>query len=93
MKESYNRQIPLRCVVCGSTDDFEYNETKTFIKCKKCNKEYPGGYDELVSLNQTNIQEEIDAMKQEIIQPRKLSIFTKSFSYNKSILDSDVDNS
>lgn len=35
----------------------------------------------------------IDAMKQEIIQPRKLSIFTKSFSYNKSILDSDVDNS
>lgn len=66
MKESYDRQIPLRCVVCGSTDNFEYNETKTFIKCKKCNKEYPGGYDELVSLNQANIQDEIDVMKEEV---------------------------
>lgn len=66
MKESYDRQIPLRCVVCGSTDSFEYNETKTFIKCKKCNKEYPGGYDELVELNQANIQDEMDAMKAEV---------------------------
>jgi hypothetical protein len=59
MKKSYDKAIQLRCIVCGSADDFEYNEDKTHIKCMKCNKEYFGGYDELVELNQSLIQEEI----------------------------------
>lgn len=68
MKKSYDRSIQLRCVVCGSADDYEYNEDKTYIKCKKCNREYHGGYDELVELNQAHIQEELDEMKAEVKQ-------------------------
>lgn len=64
MKKDYNRSIQLRCVVCGSDSDFEFNEDKTYIKCKKCNREYLG-YDELVELNQNHIQDEIHEMKDE----------------------------
>lgn len=88
MKESYDRSIPLRCVVCGSADDFEYSENKTFIKCKKCNKEYSGGYDELVSLNQANIQDELDAMKEEVkvdLEKEIHDMFKKAFKGNKYI--------
>lgn len=88
MKESYDRSIPLRCVVCGSADDFEFNEDKSYIKCKKCNKEYPGGYDELVELNQSAIQEEIDAVKEEVKEDLEKDIhdmFMKAFKGNKFI--------
>lgn len=63
MKEKCDRQIVLRCVVCGSDCDFEYNDDKSYIKCKKCNREYFGGYDELVKLNEEHIQEEINDFK------------------------------
>lgn len=66
MKDSYNRQIPLRCATCGSSSDFEFNDDKSYVKCTKCNREYFGGYDELVELNQANIQDEMDAMKAEV---------------------------
>ena len=51
MKKNYNKSIQLRCVVCGSDSDFEYNADKTYVKCAKCNREYAAGYDELVELN------------------------------------------
>ena len=88
MKDSYNRQIPLRCATCGSSSDFEFNDDKSYVKCKKCNREYFGGYDELVSLNQTNIQEEIDAMKQEVKEDLEKNIhdmLKKAFKGNKNI--------
>lgn len=66
MKKSYDRTIQLRCVVCGSDSDFEYNEDKTFIKCTKCNREYLGGYDEIVELNKDIIDEEVEHIKEEI---------------------------
>ncbi len=66
MMKDYSKSIQLRCVVCGSDSDFECNEDKTYIKCTKCNREYFGGYDELVELNQANIQDEMDAMKAEV---------------------------
>ena len=65
MKKDYSKSIRLRCVVCGSDSDFESNEDKTYIKCTKCNREYLGGYDELVELNQALIDEEVEATKQE----------------------------
>ncbi len=88
MKKSYDRSIQLRCVVCGSADDFEYNEDKTYIKCKKCNKEYPGGYDELVELNQAHIQEEVDKIQQEVKNDLEKDIkdmFKKAFKGNKYV--------
>lgn len=88
MKDSYNRQIPLRCATCGSSSDFEFNDDKSYVKCTKCNREYFGGYDELVSLNQTNIQEEIDAMKQEVKEDLEKNIhdmLKKAFKGNKNI--------
>ena len=88
MKKSYDRSIQLRCVVCGSADDFEFNEDKTYIKCKKCNREYPGGYDEHVELNQAHIQEELDDMKAEVKQDAAKYLqdsLKKAFKGNKFI--------
>ncbi len=88
MKDSYNRQIPLRCATCGSSSDFEFNDDKSYVKCTKCNREYFGGYDELVELNQTIIQDEIDAMKAEVKQDAEKYIresLKKAFKGNKYI--------
>ena len=68
MKDIYHRNIELRCSICGSCIDFEFIEDKTYIKCKKCNREYSGGYDELIEMNQAHIQEELDDMKAEVKQ-------------------------
>ena len=57
MKDNYSYSIQLRCVVCGSEDHFDYNEDKSYIKCTNCGKEYFGGYDQLVSCNQDQIDE------------------------------------
>lgn len=88
MKESYNVSIRLRCIVCGSDSDFECNEDKSYIKCKKCNREYHGGYDELVELNESLISEEIEATKQVIANDAKEEILKSlktAFRGNKYI--------
>ena len=88
MKNDYSRTIQLRCVVCGSDNDFECNEDKSYIKCKKCNREYFGGYDELVEQNQANIQDEVGVMKMEIKEDWEKDIhemFKNAFKGNKHI--------
>jgi hypothetical protein len=65
MKKNYNRQISLRYITCGDTD-FETNDDKTWVKCVRCEKEYHGGYDELVQLNQATIDSEINKMKDDV---------------------------
>lgn len=52
MKQNYDKHIKLTCATCGSGDFFEKNEKTGVITCKKCNRVYHGGYDELVELNQ-----------------------------------------
>lgn len=64
--KDYNRSILLRCVVCGSNSDFECNEDQSYIRCRKCNREYMGGYNELVELNKAYIQDEISVMKDDV---------------------------
>lgn len=66
MKDNYSYNIQLRCVVCGSEDHFDYNEDKSYIKCSNCGKEYFGGYDELVSCNQDQIDEVIEIATEEV---------------------------
>ena len=71
MKSNYSKSIRLRCVVCGSDSDFEYNEERTYIKCTRCNKEYFGGYDELVELNQEMIANNLEDLKIEVAEDLK----------------------
>ena len=88
MMKDYSKSIQLRCVVCGSDSDFESNEDKTYIKCTKCNREYLGGYDELVELNQALIDEEVEATKQEVKEDLEKEIhemLKKAFKGNKYI--------
>ena len=66
MKENYNIEIKMHCTVCGVEDQFEFNESKTYVKCNSCGREYLGGYEELKECNQENISQKIDDMKQEV---------------------------
>ena len=60
MKQQYTGK--LRCITCGDTESFEFNDDKSYIKCEKCGREYLGGYNELLSYN----QEEIEVIKGQI---------------------------
>lgn len=87
MKDSYDKKNQLRCITCGDTD-FEFNDDKTWIKCNRCGKEYLGGYDELVELNQENINQELEETKGEIAKDLKEDItkmFKDAFKGNKNI--------
>jgi len=87
MKESYNKTIKLRCITCGDTD-FEFNDDKSWIKCNRCGKEYPEGYDELVKLNQELINQELDKSKEEILKDTQKDItdmLKEAFKGNKNI--------
>jgi|LSQX01.3.fsa_nt_gb hypothetical protein len=50
-------KVQLICDTCGDTDNFESNADKSHIKCNTCDREYHGGYDELVEYNQQRIKE------------------------------------
>ena len=82
MKENYH--INLRCATCGSEDHFESNEDKSFIKCTCCNREYPGGIEELQEYNQEAIEEVKEQVKQDVINQIQDS-FKKAFKDNKTI--------
>jgi len=88
MKNNYIRHIPLRCITCGSSSDFKFNDDKSYVKCAKCDHEYYGGYDELVELNQAYIQEVLNKMIIELKQNVKKDIHValkKAFKGNKHI--------
>lgn len=86
MKENYNKSVQLRCSTCGG-EDFNFNEDKSYIKCNLCNREYLGGYDELVEYNQENINENVQAMENEVRDDlQKLSdMFKNTFKGSKYI--------
>lgn len=88
MKKDYNKTIQLRCVTCGDDSSFDFNEDKTYVKCTRCNREYFGGYDELVELNQEAINNEIEEVKKEVFEDLKADVnkmFKDAFKGNKSI--------
>ncbi len=85
MKENYSRNILLRCIVCGDID-LDYVENELTITCNRCGKEYPGGYDELVELNQSYIDEQIQGMETEIEKDAQKELddaFKKVFKNSK----------
>lgn len=65
MNKHYDFTVQLHCPVCGSTD-IDISDDNAYGKCNTCNKEFLGGYDELVESNQSFIQDAIDAKKDEI---------------------------
>ena len=73
-----NRKITvsLSCATCGAAD-FEFNEDKSYVKCNTCNREYLGGYDELVTFNQAKIDTVMEKTKQEVGEEIKAEL-TKS---------------
>ena len=87
MKDNFNKSIQLRCITCGDTD-FQFNDDKTWIKCNRCGKEYPGGYDELVELNQETISQKLEETKEEMAKDLKddvTQILKDAFKGNKNI--------
>lgn len=83
--KNYGRNIRLKCATCGG-EDFDSNEDKSHIKCTLCNREYLGGYDELVELNQKNIEENVSAMKNEVgedLQKEISEMLKKTFRGSK----------
>lgn len=74
MKRNYDRSIPLRCVICGSANHFEYNDDKTYVKCTLCNREYLGGEAELIEMNEAMIAEEVEALKEEVTKDAEKEI-------------------
>ena len=58
MKDDYSKEIHLQCATCGGEDYFETDKDTGVITCKKCNRKYYGGYDEIVNLNQKRIGDE-----------------------------------
>ncbi|MBT2560602.1 hypothetical protein J7E50_07125 [Pedobacter sp. ISL-68] len=84
-----NKQItvPLNCATCGGAA-FEFNEDKSYVQCKTCNREYLGGYEELVEFNQEQISSAVEDMKQDVGKEIKAA-FEKSlkavFKGNKFI--------
>ena len=88
MKKKYERSINLRCVVCGSSDHFEYNDDKTYVKCTLCNREYLGGQQELQDMNEAMINEEVEAFKKEAskdVEKEVRDIVKKAFKGSKYI--------
>ena len=73
MKANYNKSISLKCDTCGDTS-FDFNDDKSWVKCTRCNREYHGGYDELVELNQREINEQLSEMKEEVTQDLKKNL-------------------
>jgi ribosomal protein L37AE/L43A len=66
MEDNYNKSISLQCPTCGSECSFETDEKTGVITCKKCNRIYHGGYEELVDLNQRRIDDEMQLLVDEV---------------------------
>ena len=66
LKEDYSRSIDLRCMTCGATYAFETDEKTGFVTCRKCNRVYRGGKEELIHLNEALIYDEQEQLVEDI---------------------------
>ena len=71
MKTKYIEKLLYQ--TCGSDFNFEFNDDKSYIKCTQCNREYLGGYNELLELN----QETIAKVKEQIATQAKNEILNQ----------------
>lgn len=66
LKDEYSKQIALRCMTCGATYAFETDEKTGYITCRKCNRVYRGGEEELISLNEALIEDEQEQLIEDV---------------------------
>jgi len=85
MNNNYNFEISLVCPTCGSADNFEYNDDKTYIKCTKCNREFFGGLEELKELNQDRISYYAKEVIFDDVKKDLKDSLTKAFRGNKYV--------
>jgi len=78
MKGPYKISVDLKCITCGDSTRFDFNEDKTWVKCLRCEREYPGGYNELVQCNQEAINQGIQETKNEMAKNLKETILKAS---------------
>jgi len=75
--------VSLICATCGQSD-FDHNEDKSWVKCVNCDREYPGGIDELAEFNQTSIQDAVNEYGDSLVNDFAKKIESK-FKNNKYI--------
>jgi hypothetical protein len=73
MKNEYGGSVSLICKSCGSKN-ITVSDDKSHAKCNACQREYAGGYDELVRLNLPRINDGIEKMKKEILNDAQKDI-------------------
>jgi len=75
--------VSLLCARCGQ-GDFDHNEDKSWVECNNCDREYPGGINELAEFNQSNIQEAVNDLGQSLVDDFAKKMESK-FKKNKYI--------
>lgn len=75
--------VSLICATCGQSD-FDHNEDKSWVKCVNCDREYPGGIDELAEFNQASIQDAVNEYGDSLVNDFAKKIESK-FKNNKYI--------
>lgn len=66
LKDDYSCSIALRCVTCGATYAFEADKIAGYVTCRKCNRVYRGGEEELIQLNEALIANEQEMLVEEV---------------------------
>lgn len=68
IKSEYSRSVALRCMTCGASYAFEIDEKTGYVTCRKCNRVYRGGKEELVELNEVLLEDEKQLLAEEVRQ-------------------------
>lgn len=66
LNNEYSRPVALRCMTCGASYAFETDEKTGFVTCRKCNRLYRGGEEELIRLNESLIEDEKEQLMEEV---------------------------
>lgn len=66
LKSEYSRSVSLRCMTCGASYAFEIDEKTGYVTCRKCNRVYHGGKEELIELNEVLLEDEKYLLAEEV---------------------------
>ncbi len=75
MKKSYDRSMSMQCPTCGG-ESFEHEKDNSEVRCVRC--ELTLTKDELREANGGRIEEEVEALKAEVMKDVKAD-FAKMF--------------